>query len=179
MSTTKKYIGNLQRRIANQRTEIEHLRSVNERRETEIKQLCQRIDEIENGYEQTLYLERLKNRDLTEKSIVPPCNVGDKVAVRAMCECVITMPCYEECRHICPFENDCECEECSSLNERIFDTTVSSIFNNGQGWYIEFKNLIPFARFADIGTSFFIGENAHEQAVAYNKGLAERSENNG
>ena len=121
---------------------------------------------------------KLPCRFFKDKSryIEPPCKVGDKVAVRAMCECVITTPCYEECRHICPFENDCECEECSSLNERIFDTTVSGIFNNGQGWYIEFKDLIPFARFADIGTSFFVGENAHEQAVAYNKGLAERSE---
>lgn len=114
---------------------------------------------------------------LSEGVIVPPCKVGDTVSVRATCECVITTPCYEECRNMCPFEIDCECEDCDNANERIFDTTVSSIFNNGQGWYIEFKHLCPFARFTDIGISFFVGENAHEQAVAYNKALAERSEN--
>lgn len=100
--------------------------------------------------------------------IVPPCKVGDKVSVRALCECVLTTPCYEECRNICPFEDDCECDDCDNANERIFDTEVSAIFNNGNGWYIEFRHLLPQARFADIGTSFFIGENAHEQAVAYN-----------
>lgn len=104
-----------------------------------------------------------------------PCKVGDKVAVRALCECVLTTPNYEECRNMCPFEDDCECDECDSSNERIFDTTVSSIFNNGQGWYMEFNHLIPFARFTDIGKSFFVGENAHEQAIAYEKALAERS----
>ena len=101
--------------------------------------------------------------------IVPPCKVGDKVSVRALCECVLTTPCYEECRNICPFEDDCECEECSSNNERIFDTKVSAIFNNGHGWEIEFEHLIPQARFSDIGTSFFIGENAHEQAIEKQK----------
>lgn len=113
---------------------------------------------------------------LSEGVIVPPCKVGDKVAVRALCECVITTPCNEECRNICPFENDCECEECSSLNERIFDTKVASIYNNGEGWHIEFEHLIPFARFSDVGTSFFVGLTAHEQAVAYCKVLAERGD---
>ena len=98
-----------------------------------------------------------------------PCKVGDKVSVRALCESVLTTPCYEECRYICPFENDCECEECSSLNERIFDTKISSIYNNGNGWYIEFEHLIPQARFSDIGTSFFVGETAHAQAEAKQK----------
>ena len=119
------------------------------------------------------YIEALADKLVAEGVIVPPVKVGDKVAVRALCECVITTPSYEECRHICPFENDCECEECSSLNERIFDTKVTGIFNNGQGWYIEFEHLMPFARFSDIGTSFFVGQTAHEQAIAYCKGLAE------
>ena len=116
---------------------------------------------------------------LANSVIAPPCKVGDKVAVRALCECVITTPSYEECRHICPFEDACDCEECSSLNERIFDTKVTSIFNNGEGWYIEFEHLIPFARFTDIGTSFFVGLTAHEQAIAYCKAQSrnEREEN--
>ena len=67
MSTTKEYIGNLQRRIANQRAEIEHLRSVKERQATEIEALRQRLAENENGYAQTLYLEREKIKDLELK----------------------------------------------------------------------------------------------------------------
>lgn len=108
-----------------------------------------------------------------------PCKVGDKVAIRALCECVITTPCYEECRNICPFEDECECEECDGCNERIFDTKVSAIYNNGNGWLIEFEHIIIQARFTDIGTSFFVGENAHEQAEAYEKALAEREANGG
>lgn len=116
-------------------------------------------------------VEGLADRLLAEGVIVPPCKVGDKVAVRALCECVITTPCYEECRNLCPFEEDCEFDECSSLNERIFDTKVTGIFNNGDGWNIEFEHLVPFARFTDLGTSFFLGTTAHEQAIAYCKSL--------
>lgn len=83
MSTTKEYIGNLQRRIANQRTEIEHLRSVKERQAAEIETLRQRLAETENGYAQTLYLERLKNADLTaeverlKKNYIPLSRICD------------------------------------------------------------------------------------------------------
>ena len=115
---------------------------------------------------------------LAEGVIVPPCKVGDKAAVRALCECVLVNHCFEECRNICPFEDDCDCDDCADCNERIFDTKVSAIYNNGNGWYIEFEHLIIQARFSDIGTSFFIGENAHEQAVAYNKAIAESSDGN-
>lgn len=115
---------------------------------------------------------------LIENGVVAfPCKVGDKVSVRALCECVITTPDYEECRNICPFEDDCECEECYDSNDRIFDTKVSAIYDNGNGWCIELEHFIMEARFTDIGTSIFIGENAHEQAVAYNKALAERNKN--
>lgn len=108
--------------------------------------------------------------------IVPPCKVGDKAAVRALCECVLVNHCFEECRNICPFEDDCDCDDCTGNDERIFDTKVSAIYNNSSGWFIEFEHLVIQARFSDIGTSFFIGENAHEQAVAYNKALVERRE---
>ena len=104
-----------------------------------------------------------------------PCNVGDKVAVRACCECVQTIPDNDECRYICPFEDDCECDDCDNANERIFNTEIDSIFNNGFGWKITFKNLgLIEANFTDIGVSFFVGENAEQQAKEYEKALAER-----
>lgn len=106
--------------------------------------------------------------------IAPPCKVGDKAAVRALCECVTTIPDYDECRNICPFEDDCECEECDDANERIFNTEISSIFNNGLGWKVTFKNLSCIeASFTDIGTSFFVGENAEQQAKEAEQKLKE------
>ncbi len=97
--------------------------------------------------------------------IEPPCKVGDKVAVKALCECVQTIPDHDECRYICPFEDDCECDDCDNANERIFNTEISSIFNNGLGWKITFKDLFCIeADFTDIGVSFFVGENAEQQA---------------
>ena len=112
------------------------------------------------------YREEHSCRTFKDKSLFVelPCKVGDKVSVRALCECVFKLPVYEECRCECPYEDDCECEECSESNERIFDTKISAIFNNGNGWEIEFEHFAIQARFSDIGTSFFIGENAHEQA---------------
>lgn len=64
MSATKEYIGNLQRRIANQRTEIEALHSIIKRQHAEIEALRQRLAENENGYAQTVYLLRLEKKDL-------------------------------------------------------------------------------------------------------------------
>ena len=110
--------------------------------------------------------------------IVPPCKVGDKVAVRACCECVATIPDNDECRNICPFEDDCECDACDNANERIFNTEISSIFNDGFGWKITFKHLsLIEANFNDIGTSFFVGENAEQQAKEYEAKLKELSDN--
>ena len=105
-----------------------------------------------------------------------PCEVGQKVAVRACCECVSVIYDNDECRRICPFEDDCECEECDNGNQRMFETTISRIYNEGFGWKVNFKNLsIIEASIKDIGISFFVGENAREQAEEYEKALSERS----
>ncbi len=122
-----------------------------------------------------LYSEQIADHLLANGVIVPPCEVGDKVAVRACCECVTTTPDNDECRYICPFEDDCECEDCDDANERIFNTEISSIFNNGFGWKVTFKDLDCIeANFTDLGTSFFVGENAEQQAKEYEKALKER-----
>lgn len=112
---------------------------------------------------------------IDEGVIVPPCKVGDKVAVRACCECVSVIPDSDECRYICPFEDDCEYDDCDNANEKIFNTRVSGIFDDGFGWKITFNNLsIIEASFADMGTSFFVGENAEQQAREYEQALKER-----
>ncbi len=110
--------------------------------------------------------------------IVPPCKVGDIVAVRACCECVTTIPDNDECRYICPFEDDCECEDCDNSNERIFMTEIDSIYNNGLGWKVTFKDLsIIEANITDIGTSFFVGKNAEQQAKEYEQALKGGADN--
>ncbi len=117
---------------------------------------------------------RYKDLEADGRIIVPPCKVGDKVAVRACCECVQTIPDNDECRYICPFEDDCECDDCDNANERIFNTEIDSIFNNGFGWKITFKNLgLIEADFTDIGVSFFVGENAEQQVKEYEKARME------
>lgn len=122
----------------------------------------------------------VKNKEILPSAdvIVLPYKVGDKVAVRACCECVQTIPDSDECRYICPFEDDCECEDCDDTNERIFITTIDSIYDNGFGWKVTFNNLpIIEANITDLGTSFFVGENAEQQAKEYEKSLIEGEQN--
>lgn len=102
---------------------------------------------------------------------VLPCKVGDKVAVRALCECVHTLPIFEECRNECPFEDDCPCEECDNGNERIFVTRIDRIFNDGYGWKFEFRYLSVEASLNDLGVSFFVGDDAEQQAAEYEQAL--------
>ena len=65
---------------------LKRLKAENEKLKAENEALLQRLAENENGYEQTLYLERLKNKDLTaeverlkDAHIGLSCKVGDKV----------------------------------------------------------------------------------------------------
>lgn len=130
---------------------------------------------LEDGYKATPMLEEFfADYLLANGIIVPLCKVGDKVAVRACCECVQTIPDSDECRYICPFEDDCECEDCDDTNERIFITTIDSIYDNGFGWKVTFNNLpIIEANITNLGTSFFVGENAEQQAKEYEAKLKE------
>ncbi|MBQ7130987.1 MAG: hypothetical protein IJO29_00285 [Oscillospiraceae bacterium] len=85
-----------------------------------------------------------------------PFNVGDKVKVKACCECVFTIPCNDECRYECPFEDDCEFDECDNGNEKKFETIIDCIFNNGCGWKCTFKHLAIEADLSDFGKCFFL-----------------------
>lgn len=134
-----------------------------------------RLIELIEGWYANPTTEYLADYLLANGVIIPPCKVGDKVAVRACCEVVATIADNDECRFICPFEDDCECEDCDNANERIFNTEISSIFNNGFGWKITFKNICGIeASFSDLGISFFVGENAKQQAIEYVRTLKER-----
>ncbi len=84
-----------------------------------------------------------------------PCKVGDTVYVRALCECVNTIDDRETGTSDCPFEYDCEFEKCENGNERIFETTISSIFNDGTGWYCALKGLCFEVSVLDFGKTIF------------------------
>lgn len=129
-------------------------------------------DEDYNSRPSTCRLKLMNSNDIAEcinSGLI--INVGDTAAVRAICECVCVIPCREECRNICPFEDDCEFEECDDNNEKIFVTKVESIFNNGHGWMVTFEGLSIEARIEDLGTSFFVGEDAEQKAKEYEKTL--------
>lgn len=98
--------------------------------------------------------------DVPVKNIVVlPCLPGDKVSVKALCECVRMIHDDDYFTGTgaveCPFENGCEFEDCDNSNERYFSTFVDCIYNNGEGWKIAFDDLGIEASFKDKGISFF------------------------
>lgn len=93
-----------------------------------------------------------------------PCKVGDTVYVRALCDCVCTIYDRETGASDCPFENDCEFEECENGNERIFETTISSIFNDGTGWHCDLKGLCFDVSVLAFGNTVFLTRKEAEEA---------------
>lgn len=86
-----------------------------------------------------------------------PCTVGDSVKIKALCECLNRTPIHSECRYLCPYEDSCEFDECSTNNERIFTTKISGIYNNGYGWKFSFENFVDIEGTPDdIGKRIFL-----------------------
>lgn len=99
-----------------------------------------------------------------------PCEVGDTVYVRALCDCVLTTYDRETGTSDCPFENDCEFEECENANERIFETTISNIFNDGTGWHCDLKGLCFEVSVLAFGKTVFLTRKEAEEAWEKVKG---------
>ena len=93
---------------------------------------------------------------VTEEIIKLPCKVGDTVYLKAACECINTIMDIEGGLVECPFECDCEFEKCNSDNERIFKTTIESIFNNGHGWYCSLNHIYIEISIRDFGKTVFL-----------------------
>lgn len=110
-----------------------------------LEELKQCLDELKH------YHELEKQGNLFEL----PCKIGDTVYVRALCECVITEYDRETGSSDCPFEDDCEFEECISGTERLFETIITGIFNNGHGWYCALKGLCIEVSILDFGRTVF------------------------
>lgn len=98
-----------------------------------------------------------------------PCEIGNMVNVITNCCNIYT---YNDNDYStgtgateCPFEDNCNFEECDDTNERIFETTVSSIYNEGNGWYLAFKDLAVEFNITDIGKTVFLTPEEAEKAL--------------
>lgn len=68
-------------------------------------------------------------------------DIGQNVFVITKCKNVIVSRCNSECRNICPFEDDCEIEECCDTQFKIFDTEIDTIFITDTYEHYGFKDL--------------------------------------
>lgn len=86
-----------------------------------------------------------------------PVKVGDKVSLKVSCECIDAKD------FVCPFESDCEFDECSDGNERVVTSTIKSIWDEGQGWFFSVEGLNIDIPMTDIGKSVMLVEAAGEK----------------
>lgn len=87
-----------------------------------------------------------------------PVKVGDKVSLKISCECIDVGKDF-----VCPFESDCEFDECSNGNERVITSTIKSIWNEGLGWFFSVEGLNIDIPMTDIGKSVMLVEAAGEK----------------
>ena len=89
--------------------------------------------------------------------------VGKKVYFKTACAYINTIRDKETGYSECPFESSCEFAECNNDEERIFETTIDGIFNEGNGWRFLFKYFRFAASLKDFGeTVFFTKEEAEK-----------------
>lgn len=112
--------------------------------------------------------ERLKSyEDKQEQGLLAdlPCKVWDTVYIWNCCDYVCTSRDYETGIEECPFENECEFEECKEENERLFKTRIESIWNDGQGWYFNVSGLHLDISINAIGKTVFLTEKEAEEVL--------------
>ena len=70
--------------------------------------------------------------------------------------------------YYCPFEYECEAEECSNTN-KIFETVVTYIYCNDfsecKKWQMYVENLKPTFLFSDFGKTVFLTREEAEKAL--------------
>lgn len=94
-----------------------------------------------------------------------PCNVGDTVYVWCSCDFVCTTRDGDTGITECPFETDCDLEECDDKNVRLFRTSVDCIFHNGYGWQITARGIGIEIEIGDFGKTVFLSCEEAEQAL--------------
>ena len=103
--------------------------------------------------------------------LVLPCKVGDTVYAIADCADILK-DCDDDYYTgtgaiTCPFEKDCEFEECDDANRRIFETYVRSIYKDKDEPVNIFLDKIVDRQFypSDFGKTVFLTREAAEAAL--------------
>ncbi len=121
-----------------------------------IKKFHKRANIKPNWYtvfsEEHIVLTKEEAKQLRAEKITLPCNTGDTIYLRAACECL----CSDI--NVCPFEDECTESECNGTTERIFKTTIKSIYNDGSGFMITPEYLDIEIPINDIGKTVFLTE---------------------
>lgn len=128
------------------------------------------VNECEHIVEYLTELKQYKDKEDQGLLIELPCKVGDTVYVYNYCDYVCTSRDWETGIEECPFENECEFEECKEGNERLFKTAIDSIWNNGQGWEFSVRGLHLEISINAIGKTVFLTRSEAEEALARMKG---------
>lgn len=118
---------------------------INEQYSKFLEQLKQCLDELKQ------YHALEKQGNLFEL----PCKIGDTVFLRARCKCVSNIYDKKTNAKICPFQSDCKFEKCENGNERLFETAITGIFNDGHGWYYALRDLYVEVSVLDFGRTVF------------------------
>lgn len=87
-----------------------------------------------------------------------PCKVGSRVYIKTTCENVRKHTDRDTGLIECPFESECEFEECKNDNERLFGTVVESVFNDGNGWHYTLRGLDIAVPLSDFGRIVFLSK---------------------
>lgn len=103
------------------------------------------------------------------KFIELPCKVGDTVFVIGKCESVSM---YQDNDYFngtgsieCPFESDCDFEDCNDDYVRIFETRVDNFLFEEGSIKIYFENLWHSYEVSEFGKSIFLVREEAEKAL--------------
>ena len=119
-------------------------------------------------------LEEICEAEREGRCVVLPCKVGDTVYIISACENVRVLRDDDYLTGTgatsCPFESDCEFEDCDDANVRIFETTATDFWygeNNAQHPEVFFANISADGYCCNFGKTVFL---TRAEAVAALKG---------
>lgn len=144
------------------------------------------VDRLESDYFEILEgvkkigtIDRLREICEAERDgrlVVLPCKVGDTVYAIADCADILK-DCDDDYYTgtgaiTCPFEKDCDFEECDDANRRIFETYVRSIYKDKDEPVNIFLDKIVDRQFypSDFGKTVFLTREEAEAELAKQKG---------